>query len=91
MMIARTVRLALGHAMTSASLARLATTQPLLPLKVLGAIHWQALRLWLKGAAYQPRPHAPAEVSHPAEKSRAGPLKPARRFKPGRAGRTQLK
>lgn len=32
---------------------------PLMTLKVIGAIHWQALRLWLKGAQVQPRPPAP--------------------------------
>jgi len=32
---------------------------PLMTLKVIGAIHWQALRLWLKGARLQPRPPAP--------------------------------
>lgn len=32
---------------------------PLLTLKVIGAIHWEALRLWVKGARLQPRPVAP--------------------------------
>jgi len=34
---------------------------PLMTLKVIAAIHWQALRLWLKGARLQPRPPAPSE------------------------------
>lgn len=38
-----------------AVLTRLATA-PLLGLKVLAAIHWQALRLWLRGHRVRPRP-----------------------------------
>jgi len=34
-------------------------TYPLMTVKVIGAIHWEALRLWLKGARLQPRPAAP--------------------------------
>ena len=35
-------------------------THPLMTLKVIGAIHWEALRLWLKGLRVKPRPDAPA-------------------------------
>ena len=28
---------------------------PLLPFKIIAAIHWEALRLWLKGARLVPR------------------------------------
>ncbi|UUX94405.1 DUF1365 domain-containing protein [Aquabacterium sp. J223] len=35
-------------------------THPLLTLKVIAAIHWEALKLWLKGARLQPRPAPPA-------------------------------
>jgi DUF1365 family protein len=35
-------------------------THPLLTLKVIGAIHWQAWRLWRKGGQYRRRPPAPA-------------------------------
>ncbi len=31
----------------------------LLSLKVLGAIHWEAVKLWLKGLRIQPRPLPP--------------------------------
>jgi hypothetical protein len=31
---------------------------PLVTLKIVAAIHWEALRLWLKGARLVPRPHA---------------------------------
>lgn len=37
-------------------------THPLLTLKVVAAIHWEALRLWLKGVRLQPRPDAPAKA-----------------------------
>jgi DUF1365 family protein len=33
---------------------------PLLMAKVVGAIHWEALKLWLKGMRFIPRPPAPA-------------------------------
>lgn len=34
---------------------------PLMTLKVMGGIHWEALRIWLKGIKLRPRPAAPAE------------------------------
>ena len=34
-------------------------THPLLTLKVVGAIHWEAFRIWRKGIRLQPRPPAP--------------------------------
>lgn len=42
------------------ALMRLALTVPAVTMKVMAAIHWEALRLWLKGARYRPRPSAPA-------------------------------
>ena len=44
-------------------LALLALTMPLAGCKVIAAIHWQALKLWLKGARYHPRPVADRQVS----------------------------
>lgn len=38
--------------LSDATLARLALRQPLGTVKVIAAIHWQALRLWLKGAKF---------------------------------------
>lgn len=38
------------------TLARIAVCHPLMPFKVIFAIHWQALRLWRKGAPYVPHP-----------------------------------
>ncbi|MEQ8967302.1 MAG: DUF1365 domain-containing protein [Azospirillaceae bacterium] len=37
------------------SLAAAFATHPLMTFKVVAAIHWQALKLWLKGATYHPR------------------------------------
>jgi DUF1365 family protein len=38
---------------------------PLMTLQVIGAIHWQALRLWWKGARYRERPrYDPAAAEH---------------------------
>lgn len=42
------------------ALARLFLALPLMTLKVIAAIHWQALRLWLKGARFHRRPAPPA-------------------------------
>lgn len=36
---------------------------PLLPFKIVGGIHWEALKLWLKGIKYIPRPKAPPPIS----------------------------
>ena len=47
-------------ALTDATLLRALVTHPLLTLKVVGAIHWQALRLLLKGLKLRPRPLPPA-------------------------------
>lgn len=38
------------------ALARLLLAMPLMPLKVVAAIHWQALRLWLRGARFHASP-----------------------------------
>lgn len=45
---------------TDANLLRLFATHPLLTMKVMVGIHWQALRLWAKGAVYRPRPQPAA-------------------------------
>jgi DUF1365 family protein len=44
------------RALTSSAILALCARIPLLPLTVLGGIHWQALRLWLKGAKFHPDP-----------------------------------
>ena len=43
-----------------ATLAHIFVTHPLLTLKVVAAIHWEALRLFLKGVGFRSRPEAPA-------------------------------
>ena len=45
--------------LTDAALVRALASHPLMALKVIGGIHWEALRLWLKGAPLQPRPETP--------------------------------
>jgi uncharacterized protein len=55
-LLLRTAFVARRHALTDAALVRAFVLQPLLTLKVIGAIHWEALRLWRKGVPVQPRP-----------------------------------
>lgn len=45
--------------LTDTTLLRGIVANPMLTLKVVGAIHWHALRLWWKGIPLQPRPPAP--------------------------------
>ncbi|MBI5319539.1 DUF1365 domain-containing protein [Bradyrhizobium sp.] len=45
-------------ALTTAALMRSFIALPLVTLKIVAAIHWQALRLWLKGVRLVPRPAA---------------------------------
>ena len=47
---------------TDANLLHLFVTHPLLTLKVVGAIHWEALRLWLKGIRIRSTPPAPTDL-----------------------------
>ncbi|MGR3322028.1 MAG: DUF1365 domain-containing protein [Pseudooceanicola sp.] len=50
--------------LTDARILRALIRRPLGSRRVLGLIHWQALKLWWKGARYRPRPEPPgAEVS----------------------------
>ena len=44
--------------LTTAALSRAFVALPLVTFKIVAAIHWEALRLWLKGARLVPRPHA---------------------------------
>ena len=50
------------RALTTSAIVRAALRTPWLGLKVLGGIHWEALRLWLKGLKLRPAPK-PAAVS----------------------------
>ncbi|MBI1775540.1 MAG: DUF1365 domain-containing protein [Proteobacteria bacterium] len=56
------------QALTDRALLATFFAYPLMTVKVIGGIHWQALRLWIKGARLEPRPAPPeAMVSFPAE------------------------
>src|SRR6266849_2798959 len=53
------------RALTTAALLRSFCSLPLVTLKIVAAIHWEALRLWLKGARLVPRPNtAPARPAN---------------------------
>ena len=47
--------------LTSFALLSTLLRYPLMTFKVTGAIHWEALRLWIKGARFHQRPTAPAK------------------------------
>ncbi|UDF02706.1 DUF1365 domain-containing protein [Asticcacaulis sp. AND118] len=52
------------EALTDAVLLKYFFTMPLMTLKVVWGIHWEALKLWLKGVKYRPGPkEAPAVFS----------------------------
>jgi len=46
------------HAFSDAGILGTVARYPALGWKVMAAIHWEALRLWRKGARYHPRPRA---------------------------------
>ncbi|KQV83670.1 DUF1365 domain-containing protein [Rhizobium sp. Root1220] len=49
--------------LTTPVLARLLARFPFLTAKIIGGIHWEALKLWLKGARYVPRHSPPPPIS----------------------------
>jgi hypothetical protein len=49
--------------MTTAAVAKLMVVMPLLTLKVIGGIHWEAAKLWFKGVNFFHRPKHPGAVS----------------------------
>jgi hypothetical protein len=55
--------------LTDAVLARLLISIPFLTLKVIGAIHWHAVKMWLKGFALKARPPKP---DHPVTIANTG-------------------
>jgi DUF1365 family protein len=54
--------------LTSAALLAASAAAPLLGMKVMAGIHWEALKLWIKGARLFPRPAPPppASLANPA-------------------------
>jgi hypothetical protein len=50
-----------ARALSDSNLLRAALTYPFLTLKVVAMIHWQALKIWLRGATYFPKPTPPRE------------------------------
>ncbi len=44
------------HELTNASLARYLARYPLMPVQVIGRIHWQALKLWAKRVPFHHKP-----------------------------------
>jgi uncharacterized protein len=59
--------------MSDRNLLRLFLSHPLLTLKVVGGIHWEALRLWLKGARYHPHPPPPLDSVTHVDVARSAP------------------
>ncbi|MEC9406612.1 MAG: DUF1365 domain-containing protein [Pseudomonadota bacterium] len=51
------------HALSDAAIVRWLVSLPLQTLNVVIRIHWQALKLWLRGAGYRSRPLPPDEES----------------------------
>ena len=54
-------QVATREALTGRSLLAAFLRHPLMSLKIIGGIHWEALRLWRKGAAFHTRPSPPLE------------------------------
>ena len=59
--------------LTDAALLRAFFAYPLLTLKVVAGIHWEALKLWRKGMRLQPRPQPPTELVTVGTTQRATP------------------
>jgi len=52
--------------LTDRELLRAFAAHPLMTVKVIAAIHWQALRLWKKGAGHHAKPGKPGSGAAPA-------------------------
>ena len=64
------------HELTDANLLRAFLAQPLLAGQVLGAIHWEALKLWRKGVRLRAKPPPPnnlVSVVHVGSAAETGP------------------
>tara|TARA_R110002124_G_scaffold100107_2_gene246563 strand:+ start:7782 stop:8603 length:822 start_codon:yes stop_codon:yes gene_type:complete len=52
------------RALTTGNLLRAFVQVPFQSLKIVGGIHWEALKLWVKGARFHRRPRRPKAVSY---------------------------
>lgn len=59
------------RALTTMALLRSFFALPLVTLKIVAAIHWEALRLWIKGARLVPRPEGTLRTASPIPAWRA--------------------
>ncbi|MCO4054739.1 MAG: DUF1365 domain-containing protein [Bosea sp.] len=50
--------------LTSAAILKACLAMPLMTLKVVAGIHWEAMKLWFKGIAFHARPLPPPPVSY---------------------------
>jgi DUF1365 family protein len=50
------------RALSDRTLVGLGLTMPAITIKTLAGIHWEALRLWLKGLRYHPKPAPPRDA-----------------------------
>jgi DUF1365 family protein len=50
------------RALSDRMLVGLGLTMPAITIKTLAGIHWEALRLWLKGLRYHPKPAPPRDA-----------------------------
>lgn len=57
-----------ARAITTANLAGCLLRFPFMTIKVIAGIHWEALKLWMKGARFHSSPPPPATVSFGDEK-----------------------
>lgn len=59
--------------LTSSALARAFVSLPLVTFKIMAAIHWEALRLWIKGAKLVARPMArDSSANEPPDSAKSG-------------------
>jgi DUF1365 family protein len=62
--------------LTDANLLRAFFAQPLLAAQVLGAIHWEALKLWRKGVRLRAKPSPPKDFVSVVREGRAAEVRP---------------
>lgn len=60
------------EALTDRTLIKMALSYPLLTAKVIVGIHWEALKLWIKGAVFHKRPDEPDKPVSIVNKSSTG-------------------